>query len=207
MAVDAEGRGAGPSRVTSNPPSQCERGFASQQLFCFSGEIKRDVRNLAFLAIPPLGKAKCVFRMTICNVTLKGRRRLVFADLCLNRDDFRTVLQQKVDLSCFVRVIARLHLKLPAKLLQDIVLGQRPFQRPFELIVRFQQDGAVVDTRHVLEQPCIKQEQLELIELVKGRKRMFHLGNIIDTIEHTGRNEPFNRFLKIPCPAPCRTVP
>ena len=98
--------------------------------------------------------------MTICNVTLKGRRRLVFADLCLNRDDFRTVLQQKVDLSCFVRVIARLHLKLPAKLLQDIVLGQRPFQRPFELIVRFQQDGAVVDTRHVLEQPCIKQEQL-----------------------------------------------
>ena len=91
-------------------------------------------------------------------------------------------MQQKVNFSGFVRVIARFYLKLPAKLLQDIVLGQRPF----ELIVRFQQDGAVVDTRHVLEQPCIKQEQLELIELVKGGKGMFHLGDIVDAVEHTG---------------------
>ena len=120
--------------------------------------------------------------MTVCNVPFERWRGLVFAALCFHGDDFRTVLQQKVNFSGFVRVIARFYLKLPAKLLQDIVLGQRPF----ELIVRFQQDGAVVDTRHVLEQPCIKQEQLELIELVKGGKGMFHLGDIVDAVEHTG---------------------
>ena len=179
----------------------------SKKFFCLPDQVQWEIGNGSILPVTPLGVAQGVLRLTVGDILFKGRSGFILAALCFHGDDFRTVLQQKVDLSCFVRVIARLHLKLPAKLLQDIVLGQRPFQRPFELIVRFQQDGAVVDTRHVLEQPCIKQEQLELIELVKGRKRMFHLGNIIDTIEHTGRNEPFNRFLKIPCPAPCRTVP
>ena len=101
MAVDAEGRGGGPSRLTSNPPSQCERGFASQQLSCFSGEIKRDVRNLAVLAIPPLGKADGVFRVVFGDIPLKGRCGLIFASLCLDGDDLCAVLKHEVDLTGF----------------------------------------------------------------------------------------------------------
>ena len=77
--MDAEGRGAGPSRLTSNPPSQCERGFASQQLFCFAGKIQRDVGDGAVLAVPALGKADGVFRVVAGDIPLKGRRGLVFA--------------------------------------------------------------------------------------------------------------------------------
>ena len=49
-----------------------------------------------------------------------------------------------------------------------------------------QEDCFVVYAGHVLEQSCIKQEEFELIELVKGRKRMLHLGDIADSIEHSG---------------------
>lgn len=101
MAVDAEGRGAGPSRLTSNPPSQCERGFASQQLFCFSGEIKRDIGDGAVLAVPALGKADGVFRVVAGDIPLKGRRGFVLAALCLDGDDLCAVLQHEVDLTGF----------------------------------------------------------------------------------------------------------
>ena len=175
--------GFGESRVTISIAPHSVRGeWGSEQLFCFAGKIQRNIGDRAVRSIPALGKADGVFRVVAGDIPLKGRRGLVLSALCFHGDDFCTVLQQKVNFSGFVRVIARFYLKLPAKLLQDIVLGQRPL----ELIVGFQQNGAVVDTRHVLEQPCIKQEQLELIELVKGGKGMFHLGDIVDAVEHTG---------------------
>ena len=133
VAVDAEGRGAGLSRVTISIAPHSVRGeWGSEQFFCFAGKIQRNIGDRAVRSIPALGKADGVFRVVFGDIPLKGRCGLVFASFCLHGNDFRTVLQQKVNFSSFVRVIARFYLKLPAKLLQDIVLGQRPF----ELIVR-----------------------------------------------------------------------
>lgn len=55
---------------------------------------------------------------------------------------------------------------MTAELLQHVVFGQRPLK----LIICFQQDGAVVDSCHVLEQTGIKEEQLKLVEPVKSGK-------------------------------------
>lgn len=40
----------------------------------------------------------------------------------------------------------------------------------------------------MLEQPGIKEKQLELVQLIKGAKRMLHLGDIVDAVKHTGCN-------------------
>ena len=153
-----------------------------EQIFCFTGKIQRNVGNRAVFAIPALGKAYGVFGVTVGDIPLKGRRGLVLAALCLDGDDLCAVLQHEVDFAGFVRVIARLHVKLTAKLLQHIVFSERPL----ELIVGFQQNGAVVNACHVLEQPGIKEKQLELVQLIKGGEGMLHLGNIVDAVEHTG---------------------
>ena len=127
------------------------------------------------------------------NVPLEGRCRFVLAAFCFNGNDLCAVLQNKINFIILVGKVMRLNFKLTAKLLQDIVFGQRTF----ELIVGLQKNCAVVDTRHVLEQSGVKYEELELIQLVKGRKRMLHLGNIVDAIEHSGRDQPFDRLFKV----------
>ena len=118
----------------------------------------------------------------VCNIFLEGRCGFVFAAFCLNGNDFRAILQNKIDLIVLVCKIAWLNLKLTAKLLQNIVFGQGTL----ELIISLQEDCAVVYACHVLEQSGVKNKEFELIELVKSRKRMLHLGNIVDTIKHTG---------------------
>ena len=97
--------------------------------------------------------------MTLRDVPLKGRSRFFLTALCLNRNDVHSMLQYEVDLSVFIRVVSWLHRKLPAKLLQEIVLRERPL----ELVISLQKDRAVVNARHVFEQAGIKQEELELI--------------------------------------------
>ena len=74
-------------------------------------------------------------------------------------------MQHEVDLAVLVGVIARRERELTAKLLQDVVLCQRPF----ELEVAFEENRTVVDARHVLQQPRIEEEELELVEPVEGR--------------------------------------
>ena len=74
------------------------------------------------------------------------------------------MLQKEVDLSVFVRIVSWFHCKLSSELLQDVVLRERPL----ELVISLQKNCAVVNARHVLEQAGIKQEELELIQLVKG---------------------------------------
>ena len=102
-------------------------------------------------------------------------------------------MQNKIYLAVLVRVISGLNIELAAKLLQNVVLCQWTF----ELIVAFQEDRAVINTGHVFKKAGIKHKQLELIQLIKSGKRMLHLGDIVDTVQHTGRNKPFNRFFKI----------
>ena len=53
----------------------------------------------------------------------------------------------------------------------------------------------------MLEQAGVKDKEFELIQLVEGRKGMFHFGDIVDPVQHSGRNEPLNGLLKISCPA------
>ena len=69
------------------------------------------------------------------------------------------------------------------------------------MVIGFQEDSTVVNARHVLKQSCIKEKELELVKLVKSRKRMLHLGNIVDAIEHACGHKPLDRFFKIPCSA------
>ena len=93
------------------------------------------------------------------------------AAFCFNRNDLHPFLQNKVDLTIFVRIVARLNLELPTKLLQDIVFSKRSF----ELIVSFQKNCTVIDACHVLEKAGIKYKQLNLIQLIKCGQRMLDL--------------------------------
>lgn len=102
--------------------------------------------------------------MMVGNVFFERWSSFVLAALCLYGDDLCAVLDEEINLTVFVRVVTRLHLKLTAELLQNVVLRQWPF----ELKVRFQQNCAVINTSHVLEQTRIKHKQLELIQLIKG---------------------------------------
>ena len=47
------------------------RDCASKQFLCFSCEVKWDIRDLAVLAIPALGKAYGVFGVTVGDIPLK----------------------------------------------------------------------------------------------------------------------------------------
>ena len=53
----------------------------------------------------------------------------------------------------------------------------------------------------MLEQPGVKDEEFELIQLIKCGQRVLHLGNVVDPVQHSSRNEPFDGFFKVPCPA------
>ena len=53
----------------------------------------------------------------------------------------------------------------------------------------------------MLEQPGVKDEEFELIQLIKCGQRVLHFGNIVDSVQHSGRNEPLNGFFKVPCSA------
>ena len=134
------------------------------------------------LRYPRLEKAYGVFGVTVGDIPLKGRRGLVLAALCLDGDDLCAVLQHEVDFAGFVRVIARLHVKLTAKLLQHIVFSERPL----ELIVGFQQNGAVVNAAMCLSSPVSKRNSLNWSSLSKAERGCSHLGNIVDAVEHTG---------------------
>ena len=47
-----------------------------------------------------------------------------------------------------------------------------------------------------LRSPVSKTEELELVQLVECGQRVLHLGNVIDAVQHPGRNEPFDCLLK-----------
>ena len=81
-------------------------------------------------------------------------------------------------------------------MLQYIVFSERPL----ELVISLQKNCAVVNARHVFEQAGIEQKELELIQLVKGGEGMLHFGDIIDTVQHSRRNQPLDRLLKITSP-------
>ena len=70
-----------------------------------------------------------------------------------------------------------------------------------ELIIRLQQNGAVISACHVFEQAGVKHEELELVQLVKGCQGILHLGDIVDAVQHPGGNQPLDGFLKVPGPA------
>ena len=123
-----------------------------------------------------------MIRLMLCDVPLKRRRRLVFAAFGFDGDDLPAALKHKVDLAVLIGVIARFDFKLSAKLLQNIVLRQRPL----ELVIRFQEDRAVVNACHVLEKAGIENKQLELIQLVECGQWMLHFRDIVNTIEYSG---------------------
>lgn len=52
--------------------------------------------------VSSFGAADCAFRMMVRNIALERRRRLILAALDLNRYDFRSVLNQEVNLTAFV---------------------------------------------------------------------------------------------------------
>lgn len=91
--------------------------IASEQFFCFTGKIQRDIGDCAVLSIAALGKADGVFGVAVGDIPFKRGRGLIFAALYFNGDDFYAILQHEVDLAGFVRVIAGFHFKLTAELL------------------------------------------------------------------------------------------
>ena len=101
--------------------------------------------------------------MVVCNISFERRGRLILAAFGFHGNDLRPVLQDKIDLTGFIGVISGGHFKLSLKLLQNIVLRQWAF----ELIVCFQKDCAIINACHMLEQSGVKDEELELIQLVK----------------------------------------
>lgn len=129
--------------------------------------------------------------MTLSDVPLKGRGGFFLAALCLDRNDVHPMLQKEIDLPVFVRIVSWFHCKLSSELLQDIVFRERPL----ELVISLQKNCAVVNARHVLEQAGIKQEELELIQLVKGGEGMLHFGDVVDAVQHSRRDQPLNRLL------------
>ena len=101
--------------------------------------------------------------MVVSDIPLERRGGFVLAAFCFNGYNLRPILQNKINLATLVRVVPRLNLKLPSKLLQDIVLRQRSF----ELVIGFQKDRTIVNACHVLKKPGIKKEEFELIQFVK----------------------------------------
>lgn len=165
-----------------------------KQLSCFSRQVQWKIGDIPVLPVAALGESKGMFRLVFRNIPFEGGGRFVFTALGLDGDDLCPILQYKVDLAVFVGIVARLHIKLPPKLLQNIVFCQRTF----ELVIALQENSAVVDPRHLLEQPGVKNKELELIQLVEGGKGMLHFGDVVDPVQHPGRDKPFYRLLKVP---------
>ena len=99
-----------------------------QQIFCFSGQIEGHIGDQAVLQIWTLGQADRVRRLLLIGVPLEGRSRFIFPSFDLNRNDLRTILQDKVYLAAAVRIISGFYLKLPTELLQDVIFSERPFE-------------------------------------------------------------------------------
>lgn len=167
---------------------------SSKKLPCFPCQIQREIGDRPVLPVTTLRESKGVFRLVFGDIPLEGGGGFVFTALGLDGDDLCPILQYKVDLAVFVGIVARLHIKLPPKLLQNIVFCQRTF----ELVIALQENSAVVDPRHLLEQPGVKNKELELIQLVEGGKGMLHFGDVVDPVQHPGRDKPFYRLLKVP---------
>ena len=53
----------------------------------------------------------------------------------------------------------------------------------------------------MLEQAGVKHEEFELVQLVKGCQGMLHLGDIVDAVQHSGRDQPLDGLFKVPGPA------
>lgn len=83
----------------------------------FSHKEERDVRNLPVFAITALGKTQCVLRVIGGNVPLERGRGFILAAFCLNGDDLRSILQNKINLTVLVGIVVRLDFKLTAQLL------------------------------------------------------------------------------------------
>lgn len=130
----------------------------SQQILGFPCKIERKIRFLPILAVAMLRKAQCMFGMMVCNISFKRRGRLILAAFGFHGNDFCSMLQDKINLTGFIRIISGSNFKLSSKLLQNIILRQRTFK----LIVRFQKNRTVVNARHVLAQPGVKNKELEL---------------------------------------------
>ncbi len=142
----------------------------SEELPGFTRKIKRQICQSAIPAVAALGKAQCVLGVMFCDVSFKGWSGFVLSAFCLDWDDFGATLQDEIDLTVLIGVVARFYFKLTVKLLKNIVLRQRALK----LIVSLQKNGTVVDSGHTLKKPCIKEKKLELIQLVKGGQRMLH---------------------------------
>ena len=86
--MDAEGRGAGLSRVTISIAPHSVRGeWGSEQFFCFAGKIQRNIGDRAVRSIPALGKTDGVFEVMLRDIPLEGRRGFIFPALCLDGDN------------------------------------------------------------------------------------------------------------------------
>lgn len=88
----------------------------------FSRKIEGFVRNLPIFAIAALGETQCIFRVMVGDVPLERGCGFITAAFCLNGNDLRSVLQNKINFAVLVGIIVRFDFKLPVQLLQDIVL-------------------------------------------------------------------------------------
>ena len=166
---------------------------SSKKLPCFPCQIQREIGDRPVLPVTTLRESKGVFRLVFGDIPLEGRGGFVFTALGLDGDDLCPVLQYKVDLAVFVGVVARFYIELTPKLLQNIIFCQRAF----ELVIAFQENGAVVDPSHLLEQAGIKDKELELIQFVESRKRVFHFGDIVNPVQLArppSRTAPYMNF-------------
>lgn len=68
----------------------------------FSRKIEGDVRNLPIFAIAALGETQCIFRVMVGDVPLERGCGFITAAFCLNGNDLRSVLQNKINFAVLV---------------------------------------------------------------------------------------------------------
>lgn len=129
---------------------------------------KWKIRNISIFSIPTFGKAERIFGMMISNISFKGGGGFICPSFCFDRDNFCAILKDKINFLVFVGKISGSYLKLSAKLLQDIVFSQRPF----ELVVCLQENCTVVNAGHVFQKTGVEYKELKLIQPVKRRQRV-----------------------------------
>ena len=100
----------------------------SQQFSDLCCQVQRYVGNVTVFSVSSFRRANGVRRPVFRNISLKGRRRLVFSALGFNRYDFRALLNQKINFPVLAGVIPGFYLKLAAKLLQNVILRKRAFE-------------------------------------------------------------------------------
>ena len=169
----------------------------SKKFFCLPGQVQWEIGNGSILPVTSLGVAQGVLRVAVGDILLKRRCGFILTALGLHGDDLSTALDKEINFTVFIGVIAGFHIELAAKLLQDIVFRQRTL----ELIIRLQQNGTVINACHVFEQTGVEHEEFELVQFVKGCQGMLHLGDIVDAVQHSGRDQPLDGLFKVPGPA------